>query len=196
MPSKPKRNTSLAASFLNEIEGVPQTPKQKLAVTPLTTSSQRKKHAAAKEKREKQSRYVTLLKNEEFHKFSPKDWITYYSERFHETFGSKYLSSGVKDSAIMKSLLANLDWEDVKLMIDFVFDCDHDLFNTRQLGIFAFSKGWLNQTYQSAQEWQAGTYVKKSDLRKLPRRNREWNVASPKVEVTHGEPNRDVVIDW
>lgn len=193
MPSKPKRSTSLATSFLNEIEE--QTPQRTLAVSPLTTPSQRKRRSTEQKSRESTSRLDTLIENGDFHKMNHKDWIAYYARRFKDTYNARYISSGVKDNAVMKSLLQNLEWEEIKLMIDFVFDCDHDLYNTRQLGIFAFSKGWLNQTYQSAHEWQAGTYKKKTELRRLPRRNREWNVASPKVETETAATN-DVVIDW
>lgn len=194
MPSKPKRNTSLATSFLQEIEG--GKPQATLAVKPMTSPSQRKRHMEGKAERESISRFDKMMADGDYHKFNAKDWITYYSRRFKDTFNVRYMSSGVKDSAVMKSLLQNLDWEEIKLMIDFVFDCDHDLYNARQIGIFAFSKGWLNATYQSAHEWQAGTYKKKSEMRKLPRRNREWNVASPKVDAETAASSNDVVIDW
>lgn len=85
-------------------------------------------------------------------------WIKYFASKMGET-GMRYISSP-KDSNIAKSLLKNFTEDDIKLMIDFIFDSDQTFVDKRTVGFWVLSKGWLNTIYNNSVLWKDGKFKK------------------------------------
>lgn len=135
---------------------------------PKTQKKAEKKTASQKNK----ERFELKLQEGTLHEFDYKDWYQYFVMKFEEQEGSARFLQGncAKDYAVIKSILNNLSWSDLKDMIDFVFDSGQDIVDTRTVGVWIISKGWLQTIYQNTQLWKAGDYKPKN----APKRNREW----------------------
>ena len=139
------------------------------------------------------ARMMEKLEEERYHEFNEKDWFQYYVMKAEE-HGIKYLVRNyAKEYTILKSILNELDWTELKLMIDFLYDSDQDIHPKQTLGIWILSKGWINSVYQSSLLWKDGKYRPKS----APTHNREWIAeASTKTKpsnsgLRYGKPIRD-----
>lgn len=139
------------------------------------------------------TRMMEKLEDERFMDFDEKDWFQYFVLKAKEQ-GVKYLVRNyAKDYTIIKSILSELTWDELKTMIDFVWESDQDIVDKRTVGIWILSKGWINTIYQNSVLWKDGQYVPKS----APSRNREWVAeASSKPVVKsnglkYGKPIRD-----
>ncbi|AEZ50510.1 hypothetical protein F400_gp063 [Bacillus phage BCD7] len=132
---------------------------------------QPKKKAEKKTANQKnKEKFQARLDEGEFHEFDHKDWYQYFVMKFEEQ-GSRYIQTNyARDYAIIKSVLDNMGWSNLKDMIDFVFDSGQDITDTRTVGVWIISKGWLQSIYQNTQLWKAGEYKTKN----APKRNREW----------------------
>lgn len=117
------------------------------------------------------------LEIEDFGSFTEKDWYQYFVYQAEKN-GVSYLTGNfAKEYAIIRSVLTQLSWVDLKLMIDFVWEANHDLVqDKRTLGVYILSKGWINTVYQQALMWRDGTYKSKN----APLHNREWVVEASK----------------
>lgn len=65
-------------------------------------------------------------------------------------------------SAILKSCVANFTPEDIKAMIDFLFDSGQTTFDVTGNVFLALSKSWLDFTYNNSQLWLQGKFMDKS----------------------------------
>jgi hypothetical protein len=125
--------------------------------------------------------------------FDHRDWYYYWRKKAEEN-GVRYITSNYpKDYAIIKSLMNELSWQEIKAMIDFVWDSEQDIQDKRTVGLWILSKGWVNTIYQNTKLWIDGDYKPK----KAPKRNREWKdvaEASRKdsgTGINYGKPIRD-----
>lgn len=139
------------------------------------------------------SRMMEKLEDERFMDFDEKDWFQYFVLKAQEQ-GVKYLVRNyAKDYTIIKSILSELTWDELKTMIDFVWESDQDIVDKRTVGIWILSKGWINTIYQNSVLWKDGQYKPKS----APSRNREWVAeasSKPVVKsngIKYGKPIRD-----
>lgn len=130
------------------------------------------------------ARMLEKLEDELFNEFNEKDWFQYFVMKAEE-HGIKYLVRNyAKDYTIIKSILNELSWDELKTMIDFVWDSNQDIVDKRTVGIWVLSKGWINTIYQNSVLWKEGQYKPKS----APSRNREWvaEASSKPVETNKG----------
>jgi hypothetical protein len=131
-------------------------------------------------------RFITKLNEKDFEHFNTQDWLRYWNYKRNSHGLGNYIPNCTKDCAILKSLMKNFKMQDIKLMIDFLYDASHDLYNKKKMGIWILSKGWLNEVYQSAQMWKDGEYKTRAQERKeeytKPIRNREWTGNTTKTE--------------
>lgn len=135
--------------------------------------------------------FKAKLKDEDFHEFDHKDWLKYFVMKADEQ-GIRYIvGNAVKDYAIIKALMNELNYPDIKGMIDFIFESDQDITPKETAGVFLLSKGWINTMYQNSLLWRNGKYTPRN--KKAPVRTREW-VASRKdagAGISYGKPIRD-----
>lgn len=159
-----------------------------------TVPSNKKKQTQSKGVANANNRARMLAKmNEElFDEFNEKDWFQYFVLKAEEQ-GVKYLVRNyAKDYTIIKSLQSELEWHEIKLMIDFVWESNQDIVEKQTMGVWILSKGWINSIYQNSLLWKDGKYKPKS----APSRNREW-VAEASTKSTsnsglrYGKPIKD-----
>ena len=138
-------------------------------------------------------RFMQKLEDEEFEYFDHKDWFQYFVHKASEQ-GVKYITRNyAKEYAIIKSILNEMSWLELKDMIDFIFDSNQDMIEKRTVGVWILSKGWINSVYQNTILWKEGKYKPKT----APKRNREWQgvkEASSKKSGTglnYGKPVRE-----
>lgn len=139
------------------------------------------------------SRMMSKLEDELFNEFDEKDWFQYFVLKAEEQ-GVKYLVRNyAKDYTIIKSILSELTWDELRTMIDFVWESNQDIVEKRTMGIWVLSKGWINSIYQNSILWKEGKYKPKS----APNRNREWVAEASSKPVTenkglkYGKPIKD-----
>lgn len=127
------------------------------------------------------------LSKGKFKDFDEKDWFQYFVLKAKQN-NVRYLQRNyAKDYAILKSIMGELSPEEIKNMIDFVWDCDHDIYSPKStMGIWILSKGWINTIYQNSVLWAEGKYKPKN----APMRNREW-VDEASVKPTEEEVKVD-----
>jgi hypothetical protein len=161
-------------------------------VTPTKRHTSRKKQPEKPTVMQSQKeRFLHKLKEEEFSAFDHKDWFQYFVHKAQGQ-GIRYLTRNyAKEYAIIKSIMNELPWTDLKNMIDFVFDSNQDIVDKRTVGLWILSKGWINTVFQSTQLWLDGDYKPKT----APKHNREWKAeASRKSSGTglhYGKPIKD-----
>lgn len=140
------------------------------------------------------ARFERKLADENFEEFDHRDWYQYFVHKASE-HGIRYLTKNyMKDYAIIKSILNEMNWSEMKLMIDFVFDSNQDIVEKRTVGVWIMSKGWINTTYNNALLWKEGKYRPKT----APKRNREWTGEPELAEasrkssgLSYGKPIRE-----
>jgi hypothetical protein len=135
-------------------------------------------------------RFLNKLSEELFEDFSKSDWLMYFQMKFKECNGFGYHIAGKiqysKHYAVISSLMKNYTTEDIKAMIDFLFDSSQDLQDKKRLTIYYLSGGFLTGVYLDSQLWLRGEYLnkreqwdkekeeaKKKELQQNKRR-REW----------------------
>ncbi len=99
------------------------------------------------------------LDSGEFEEFTYKDWILYFEYKY-SLQGRKYISSPTKDSSIIKSVMSKFSPEEIKTMIDYVFDSNQTVVDPRTVGIWILSKNWLNTIYNNSILWKEGSIKK------------------------------------
>ena len=160
---KPDRSKVIDLFGNDDIVSVPTRPN----ITGKATKPNSKKVPAMQANKE---RFLAKLEEEAFHEFDYKEWYQYFVWKAKQ-HGVPYLTRNyAKEYAILKSLMNELSWLDIKNMIDFLFDSDQDIIDKRTIGLWALSKGWINTIYQNTQLWIRGEYKPKNS----PKRNREW----------------------
>ena len=108
--------------------------------------------------------------------FTCKDWIEYFKIKAVEN-GVRFIRGDyIKENAIIKSLMGNFKSHEVKLMIEFVWDAPHTFTEKSTMGLWIFSKGWLNTVYNGALLWEKGEFGKKLQQPRVEKPNtvREW----------------------
>lgn len=137
-------------------------------------SSKKAKNSKAKDE------FLNRLEDGLFNEFTKKDWLMYWQHKA-EQYGVKYIimkGNYPKEYAILGSIMDNFPVDEVKLMIDFLWDCEHDIHPKKTMGTWILSKGWINGVYQSAIQWRDGEYKTQAELKRQayqqPTRNREW----------------------
>lgn len=135
------------------------------------------------------ARMLEKLEDERFADFNEKDWFQYFVHKGAE-HGVRYLVRNyAKDYTILKSIMTEMTWVELKLMIDFVWDSPQDIMDKQTVGIFILSKGWINTIYQNSILWRDGKYKPKH----APTHNREWvaEASTKSSGITYGKPIRD-----
>lgn len=162
-------------------------------VTPTTRMANKTKPKQEKGKANEnnKARFLLKLEAEQYNEFDYKDWFQYFVHKA-QSQGVRYITRNyAKEYAIIKSILNEMSWVDLKNMIDFVFDSPQDIVDKRTVGLWVLSKGWINSIFQNTQLWINGKYKPKS----APLHNREWVAeASSKKSGTglvYGKPLKD-----
>lgn len=140
------------------------------------------------------ARFMQKLADELFSQFDHKDWFQYFVHKAQEQ-NVKYLTRNyAKEYAIIKSIMGEMTWRELKDMIDFVFDSNQDMVEKRTVGLWILSKGWINSVYQNTLLWKEGKYKPKT----APKRNREWQpevaIEASRKEIgglNYGKPIRE-----
>ncbi|MMZ46497.1 hypothetical protein D1872_81140 [compost metagenome] len=154
-----------------------------------STSGRPKKQTATKPTAK--DAFMTKLQDEDFESFTQKDWISYFVYKAAGQ-GIKYVVGNYpKAHSIIKSLMNEMHYDEIKRMIDFLFDSDQDIHPKQTIGIQMLSGGWINTVYQNSILWEQGKYTPRN--KKAPSRTREW-VASRKdagTGIRYGQPARN-----
>ena len=138
------------------------------------------------------ARFLLKLSEGEFNAFDHKDWFNYFCYKASE-HGVKYITRNyAKEYAIIKSIMGEMSYTELKDMIDFVFDSPQDIVEKQTVGLWILSKGWINTIYQNTLLWKQGKYKPKTPQK----RNREWQPelaeASRKDSgISYGKPIRE-----
>jgi hypothetical protein len=135
--------------------------------------------------------FLNLLDKELYDKFKCRDWLDYFIYKA-STQGISYkahTSSTMKELKVMGALMKSYSPSEIKGMIDFLYEADHDLVASKRLiNVFMLTGGWINTVYQSSIMWKDGTF---DSLKKkpVPTHNREY-IKSDKPKSEKGHRNR------
>jgi hypothetical protein len=141
-------------------------------------------------------RFLNKLNEKLYEDFTKSDWLMYFQMKFKDTNGYGYHIAGKiqysKHYAVISSLMKNYTTQEIKDMMDFLFDSTQDLQDTKSLTIYYLSGGFLTGVYQDTQLWVRGEYLnkreqwakekedaKKKELQQNKRR-REWTSTEDK----------------
>jgi hypothetical protein len=141
-------------------------------------------------------RFLNKLNEKLYEDFTKSDWLMYFQMKFKDTNGYGYHIAGKiqysKHYAVISSLMKNYTTQEIKDMMDFLFDSTQDLQDTKRLTIYYLSGGFLTGVYQDTQLWVRGEYLnkreqwakekedaKKKELQQNKRR-REWTSTEDK----------------
>lgn len=138
--------------------------------------------------------FLNKLEKGMFSEFKNTDWIMYFQQKYKEVNGRGYSLVGEvawrNERSIYNSLIKKFPPKEIKLMIDFLFDADHDMKPKVQLGAYIMSSKWIDSTYNNALLWRDGLYMTQAQFRnkqyqeaKPAKRNREWIPTETKEEV-------------
>ena len=128
----------------------------------------------------KEKHFYKLLEDEKFSEFNKYDWLEYFKYKASKHSINYRWNNYMKESQVMAGLLNKFEPNEIKLMIDFLWDCDHQMFIGKVLGIYMLSEAWgsQNSIYQNALMWKQGkfknVYELKKSSRSAPKRNRNW----------------------
>jgi hypothetical protein len=138
--------------------------------------------------------FMRKLSDGLYSELSENEWIMYFQMKYKEVNDRGYYidkanGSYTKANAIFKGLLMRYNPKDVKLMIDFLFEADHDIKPKNQIAIYMLSKGWLDTIYSDALLWRDGEYLNRAQFNAKKykeaqpnKRNREWIPPEEKKE--------------
>lgn len=139
--------------------------------------------------------YEAKLSDGLYNDFKCSDWIKYWQDKALTQGVTYYIppSRYVVENQIFKRLMKEYPVNDLKTMIDFVWECEHDVYlNKPMMGTWILTKGWEQSVVQGALLWRDGQYKTndqlKSEKRNGSKRNREWvgeeerSVASTKIK--------------
>ncbi len=98
----------------------------------------------------------------DYSNYDASDFMRYWKAKAREK-GVTYIAVKYKDRAILKHLVANFKGEDIKLMMDYLWDSEEPI-NLKEgrlqypsYGLFLLSNGWLNSIYNKAVWWKSKT---------------------------------------
>lgn len=92
---------------------------------------------------------------EDYSKFKSNDWIKYFSDKAKE-HDVKYQVVKYKDTSVIKSLMATYPSDEIKKIIDFLWDSDYRFKaggrekTFMEYGIYLMSNAWLSSYYNLA----------------------------------------------
>jgi hypothetical protein len=110
-----------------------------------------------------QSRFDKALSTDDVTNFTVPDWHRYITLKC-KIKGVRYSGSNVKSNAVLKSALTNFHPNEIRLMIDFIFDSGQDKFDYKSNVVMALSKSWLDYTYNTSKIWDGVKDSYKSDI--------------------------------
>jgi hypothetical protein len=119
--------------------------------------------------KQKSNSFKARLDEGDYDSFTWKDWQNYFKLKAKEYGVTKYVSGlAYKESSTIKSLMKNFSSQEIKNMMDFVWECDeyNPCRNKRKetLGIWIFSSGFLQEVAQLTDIWIAnGTLRSEKD---------------------------------
>jgi len=125
-----------------------------------------------------------------FDEFVWKDWKEYFILKANQHGVTKYRGGDArKESGILKSIMTEFSPNEIKEMIDFVWDCDeHNLVPHKStMGIWILSKGYLNSVVQLLILWKKEGTLKPKQNRPLT--ESKWEDKEPE-EVSIMKPKR------
>ena len=127
----------------------------------------------------KERHFRKLLGDELFGEFNKYDWQEYFKYKAKEHGIDYRWNNYMRESQVMAGLLKRFEPGEIKLMIDFLWDCDHEMFVGKVLGIYMLSEAWgsQNSIYQNALLWRDGKFKTERQLKremKSNTRNRNW----------------------
>lgn len=101
-----------------------------------------------------------ILKDElDYSNYTPSDWQRLWNTKAAEN-NIKYIPVPYKDSSVFKSLKKTFKGDEIKLMIDFIWDSGY-IFNTKRgvipktdYGVYLMSSDWVNSIYNKAIWWR------------------------------------------
>lgn len=93
--------------------------------------------------------------------YTADDFLKYWKAKAKE-HNITYVAVKYKDKAILKSLINNFTKEDIKLMMDYLWDSGEPIMlkdgqlQYTSYGLFLLSQGFLNNIYNRATWWKRG----------------------------------------
>lgn len=93
--------------------------------------------------------------------YTAEDFLRYWKAKAKE-HNVTYVTVKYKDKAILKSLINNFTKEDIKLMMDYLWDSGEPIMlkdgklQYTSYGLFLLSGGFLNPIYNKANWWKNG----------------------------------------
>lgn len=103
-----------------------------------------------------------IIKTEvDFSNYTADDFLKYWKSKAKE-HNVNYMTVKYKDKAILKSLLKNFKGEDIKLMMDYLWDSGESIIlregklQFHSYGLYLLSGGFLNSIYNKAVWWRDG----------------------------------------
>lgn len=107
-----------------------------------------------------------IIKSEEdYSKFKVNDWIKYFCTKA-EKHGVKYQIVRYKDTSVIKSLMSNYSSQEIKNIIDFLWDSDYRFKSggrekdLMEYGIYLLSNAWLSSYYNLAINYEGQAFKK------------------------------------
>jgi hypothetical protein len=147
-------------------------------------------------------KFIKKMDEELFSEFTNTEWIMYFQKKYKEANNGKgyQLIGDVawrNERCIYNSLMKNFAPLDIKTMIDFLCDADHDMMPKIKIGAFKMSFKWIDHVYKDAMLWRNGAYMtsaqykaKKAQENQPEKRNREWIPENTKSEEAVVLPKR------
>lgn len=110
--------------------------------------------------------FLLKLQEERFSEFKTSDWILYFQYKAHQKGLDIRITNRNAVNSIFASIRRNYTPKEIKLMIDFIFECEH--YYSNNIGFHLLSSYYVNKIFNDAKMWENGTYQFSS------RRNREY----------------------
>lgn len=143
----------------------------------------------------KRKAMLAKLEDELFESFNVSDWIEYFRLKA-EPYKVDLRTITAKDTAIFKSLMSNYRVNEIRDMIDFVWDAPHTIKPKDEIRMWILSGGWINDIFNKSQKWKRGEF--NNNPSKPKREWSDWKEVSPAkqetttttVEVINNPPKR------
>ena len=128
----------------------------------------------------KEKHFRKLLNDGLFNEFDKYDWMEYFKYKAKKHSINYRWNNYMKESQVMAGLIKRFEASEIKLMIDFLWDCNHEMFVGKVLGIYMLSEAWgsQNSRFQNALLWRDGKFKTERQLKREMKndnsRNRNW----------------------
>lgn len=136
--------------------------------------------------------YKSRLEKESYKDFTKRDWMTYWIMKAKEHDVAYIVGNSMKEYSVLDSLRRKFKPNEVKAMIDFLWDSEQDMFIKSSMGVLVLRSDCINGIYQNSQDWIFGKYKTraqwKQEKRQPTKRNREW-VGEDNLIIQHDDTN-------